>query len=168
VCAWASDVAYPVVHPAATAAELQAPEHGDLACELVNTRLTVLTRPDELPHVQATRGQPDTEPVIHKNLHARRVPVGKQISVVRPCRAEHLRATRKDRIDARAARISMGSVASRIVLPTRRRRHSKAAFILVDGQIVVVGNVGTRPAIEVKQRHVIRERGRRNERRGNK
>ena len=44
--------------------------------------------PDELAAVQPPRGQPHADAVVHQHLHAVGAPVGEQVGVVRPGRAE--------------------------------------------------------------------------------
>lgn len=55
-------------------------------------------RPGELPLVQASRGQPDADPVVNQDLHAVGAPIGEQIGMVWVSGAEHLDHTCQGRI----------------------------------------------------------------------
>lgn len=56
-------------------------------------------RPSKLPLIQASRGQPDADPVVNQNLHAVGAPIGEQIRMVWVRGAEHLDHTRQGRVE---------------------------------------------------------------------
>jgi hypothetical protein len=64
-----------------------------------NARLAADVRPRELPLIQASRGQPDADPVVNQDLHSVGAPIVEQIGMVWVRGAEHLDHTRQGRVE---------------------------------------------------------------------